>query len=260
MRNTVAVRPASIDAAFLPAAIELQETGPSPLGRAVMWTILGLLVTTVAWASWARIDIVSTAPGRVIPAGQVKIVQALDSGQVRSVRVTDGQRVRAGELLIELDPTESRAELELVDQESAEVRQQLERFRIIAPLLDEVMAGRLLQEEQTIESGSLPPVHRLLLGNQLADYRAQLDELSSQRKELVAERRTASAVSRHRLQLLPLVTQRAEAVKALLGRGQASLFGWLEIVQERVDLEQQSIAAGTQVQSREDSGHRRSRR
>jgi hypothetical protein len=61
---------------FLPAALEIQETPPSPLGRAVLWVILGLCVTALAWASLGEVDIVAVAPGKLVPSDRVKVIQA----------------------------------------------------------------------------------------------------------------------------------------------------------------------------------------
>jgi hemolysin D len=39
--------------AFLPAALEIVETPPSPIGRAIGATLVGLFVLALAWASCA---------------------------------------------------------------------------------------------------------------------------------------------------------------------------------------------------------------
>ena len=99
---------------FLPAALELIETPASPLGRAMMWTIVALAVIALAWACLGKVDIIATAPGRVIPSGQVKLIQPFEIGVVKAIHVTDGDHVRAGDVLIELDPTTNQADQEHV--------------------------------------------------------------------------------------------------------------------------------------------------
>jgi hypothetical protein len=54
--------------AFLPAALEIQETPPNPLGRTLMWCLVAIVVDTIAWASLGHVDVVAVAPGKVIPA------------------------------------------------------------------------------------------------------------------------------------------------------------------------------------------------
>src|ERR1700730_12795654 len=96
--------------AFLPAALEVVETPPSPIGRAISTTIITLFCLAVAWATYARVDIVASAQGKIVPSGRSKVIQALEIGVVRAIHVQDGQEVKAGDVLVELDPTVSAAE------------------------------------------------------------------------------------------------------------------------------------------------------
>ena len=65
-----------------------------------------------AWATVGKISIVATAPGKFIPDGRVKEMQPLESSIVKAIHVKEGQRVQAGDLLLELDPTLSAAEMD----------------------------------------------------------------------------------------------------------------------------------------------------
>jgi hemolysin D len=90
---------------FLPAALEIVETPPSPIGRALLWIIVSFFVIAITWSVIGRVDEVAVAPGKVIPSGYTKVVQAEDKGIVRKLNVTNGTRVKAGDVLIELDAT-----------------------------------------------------------------------------------------------------------------------------------------------------------
>src|SRR4029078_1915943 len=96
--------------AFLPAALEIVETPPSPIGRTIGVTIIPLVCAALAWAWWDTIDIVAAATGKIVPSGRTKVIQPFETGVVRSIRVQDGQAVKAGDVLIELDPTVNAAE------------------------------------------------------------------------------------------------------------------------------------------------------
>src|SRR5438034_9260166 len=91
--------------AFLPAALEIVETPPSPIGRAIGLTIITLFCIAFAWTCLGKIDIVASAPGKIIPTGRTKVIQPFETGVVRAIHVRDGQRVKAGDILIDLDPT-----------------------------------------------------------------------------------------------------------------------------------------------------------
>src|SRR5262249_30033790 len=96
--------------AFLPAALEIMETPPSPIGRTIAVTIAVLFCVALAWACWGTIDIVASATGKIVPSVRTKVVQPFETGVVRSIQVEDGQTVKAGDVLIELDPTVNAAE------------------------------------------------------------------------------------------------------------------------------------------------------
>ena len=108
MRATV---PRRDDAEFLPAVLEVQESPPSPFGRAVLLRLMLLFAAGIAWATLSHIDTVAVARGKLVPGGRSKVIQPLDSGIVRSIRVRDGQAVRRGAVLVELDPTPTTADL-----------------------------------------------------------------------------------------------------------------------------------------------------
>src|SRR5262245_49237049 len=98
------VRPGAQETAFLPAALEIVETPASPAGRAVGMTIIAIFCFALAWAALGHIDIVASAPGKIIPSEGTKLVQPFEIGMVKAIHVRDGQTVKAGDLLIELDP------------------------------------------------------------------------------------------------------------------------------------------------------------
>ena len=77
---------------------------PSPIGRAAVFSL------ALTWACLGKVDIVAVAPGKIIPSGRTKIIQPFETGVVRAIHVKAGQRVRAGDPLIDLDPAINAAE------------------------------------------------------------------------------------------------------------------------------------------------------
>ncbi|RWH75824.1 HlyD family type I secretion periplasmic adaptor subunit [Mesorhizobium sp.] len=98
------------DREFLPAAIEILETPPPPLPVVTMLTICVFFAAALAWSFYGRLDVHAVAPGKIDTAGRAKVIQPLDPGKVAAIYVDNGQRVRAGDLLLELDPAEPAAE------------------------------------------------------------------------------------------------------------------------------------------------------
>lgn len=96
--------------AFLPAHLELAETPAHPAPRWSMRVIAVLALLVLLIACFGRLDIVAVTRGKVLPNDRVKIIQPAITGVVRSIRARDGQRVQAGQLLIELDASQAAAD------------------------------------------------------------------------------------------------------------------------------------------------------
>ncbi|WP_240633710.1 hypothetical protein [Caulobacter flavus] len=56
-----------VEPGFLAAALEVVETPPSPIGRAIRWTIIAGAVGALVWSCWAKVDTVAIAEGRLVP-------------------------------------------------------------------------------------------------------------------------------------------------------------------------------------------------
>lgn len=96
--------------AFLPASLELAETPVHPAPYWAMRIIAVLALTVVLIGVIGQLDIVVSAKGKLVPNARVKVVQPAITGVVRRILVEDGQRVSAGTLLMELDPTQAEAD------------------------------------------------------------------------------------------------------------------------------------------------------
>jgi HlyD family type I secretion membrane fusion protein len=109
-----------------PPAGELPATrGPILAGCLVLALFFGGLV---GWAGSVPLASAGFAPGTVTFAGFRKTVQHLEGGIVREILVADGDEVEAGQVLIRLDDTRSRAELAAVDAQLVAVRAQEARL------------------------------------------------------------------------------------------------------------------------------------
>jgi len=67
-------------------------------------------IVFLGWAAFAPMDAAAFAPGHLQVSGERQSVQHRDGGIVSAIHVREGQRVRAGDVLIELKGDEVRAE------------------------------------------------------------------------------------------------------------------------------------------------------
>ena len=158
---------------FLPSILEVTETPPSPVGRLVMWTIVALLIIGGVWAFVGEVDEVAVATGKVIPVGNVKIVQSANKGTIKELYVKEGDYVEEGQPLMELDTTKTQAD---VDQ-----------FKKQAAYYD--MTVKRLQAEMNDEA-FVPPDSKDL---DAKDVQAQVALYQSRRQQVAAQLNKANA-------------------------------------------------------------------
>lgn len=98
------------DKEFLAPVLSLVETPASPLRSAMVLVICAAVTSMILWACLSSLDIFALAPGKVQPSGLSKIVQPLEPGRVSAIHVANGSLVSSGDVLAELDPTETKAD------------------------------------------------------------------------------------------------------------------------------------------------------
>jgi hemolysin D len=221
--------------AFLPAALEITETPPSPTRRLVGATIIALFCGALGWASLGTTDIVATAPGKIIPSSRIKIIQPFETGVVRAIHVQDGQSVKAGDVLIELDPTMSEAELGHLKSDL--VTTQLEITRLRAALAGH---GDPLEDFRPPEGASptLIEMQRQFLISQSAEQNAKLAEIERQRAQKEAERATITATIAKLNATIPLQQQRVDVREYLVKNQAGSKMDYLTELQQLVTQQQ----------------------
>ena len=215
------------DRAFLPAALEIVETPPSPIGRAFGVTIAALFCLLVTWASLGHVDIVASATGKIVPSGRVKLIQPFDTGVVRAIHVHDGQNVMAGDVLIELDPTMTEAEQEHIRSDL--IAAQLSVARLRAALSDNPEA---MFQPPAGANPDLIATQRHFLVRQMDEYRAKVAALDRQEKQKQAEIDTIAATISKLEADEPIIRQRLSIHTILADKQLGSKLAYLESLQQ----------------------------
>jgi hemolysin D len=242
------IRRQNYELAFLPAALEIAETPPSPVGRAVGATIIAIFCVALLWATFGKVDIVATATGKIIPSGRTKLIQPLETGVVRAIRVHEGQQVHAGESLIELDPTMTAAEQGHVKADLIAAR--LDVARLKAMLSD---GGDPLANFHPPEDGTAAQIemHRQFLISQTSEQRAKLAELDSQTSQKDAERQTVEASIAKLEATIPPLQERVDTRKYLSDKGLGSKMTYLSDYQDLVSQQQDLLIQRSRLKEAE---------
>jgi hemolysin D len=260
---------------FLPAAIEIQETPPAPVGRTVLWLIILFFLIAVTWALIGKIDIVATAKGKIIPSGHVKVIQPLEIGVVRHIRVTEGQEVAKGDVLVELDPTSTSADRERLSNELLLADLERARLKALLTIVDREdkppdfpsrgdVAAQItnLYEEEVSARTDQPPARQVptgaaldvqveILSNQYSEHQLRLVGLDQDLKRQQASLVTIKTQVRKLRETLPLVTRRTQAMKVLVDKSMAAELDYLTLEQERVEQKQDLAAEKSRLREAE---------
>ncbi|HIK76318.1 MAG TPA: HlyD family type I secretion periplasmic adaptor subunit [Gammaproteobacteria bacterium] len=73
--------------------------------------LVGLVVATGLWMYIAKLDVVSATIGSVVPSSQIKTIQHLEGGIVSKIYIKEGQQVSANQPLLDLESTDSEADV-----------------------------------------------------------------------------------------------------------------------------------------------------
>jgi hemolysin D len=228
----VAVQSQSIRSAerqFLPAALEIIETPPSPIGRLGAYTLVAVFVLALAWAWFGHVDIVAVSKGKIIPTGHTKIVQPFEIGVVRAIQVQDGQKVRAGDILVELDPTMNQADLE--HQQSDLMAARIDIARLTAALESESNPNARLVPPAGAAPDQVRMGEQFLIG-QVAQYRSKIAALAREEAQKYAELESQKVAISKIETVLPLMEERTQMRKTLFDHQTGTKLAYLENLQE----------------------------
>jgi hemolysin D len=228
------------EAAFLPAALSLQETPVHPAPRRLAYVIIAFFTAAVLWTTLGEIDIVAVAPGRLVVSDRTKLVQPLENSVVKRILVKDGDKVVAGQALVELDPTAATADSASVGEQLKSALSDLYRARALLQVLPE--AGYKLKPLARPDASTDRAV---ATDTQTAgQLRAEWSDIDSRLAKLAAEtaRREAEIATARELitkveTMLPLAQAREADFKRLADQGFMSGHAGQDRTRERIELE-----------------------
>jgi hemolysin D len=155
---------------------------------------------------------------------------------VRAIHVQDGQAVKAGDVLIELDPTISGAESDRLAKELLAARLDVNRLRALLSEGKDPAASFVAPEGA---SSAQIELHRTLLSYQLEEYRAKLANLDEQYTQAEASHAGAAAQVQKLTLSIPLLQKRVAALKTLVDRGWGEVLQYLQLSQDLVEHQQE---------------------
>jgi hemolysin D len=154
---------------FKPILAEIEERPTNPLGVYFLWTIISLMIVVLLGLFLVKIDVVVSARGKIIPIGDVKVVQPLETGVITKIHVKEGDHVTKGAVLLEIDPSVDTSDLEGKEKNLKNSRLSMERINSVLSE-KEFAPGKKDSSSEIVKA-------------QMTHYQAQRDVYNSTLKE-----------------------------------------------------------------------------
>ncbi len=191
-----------------------------------------MVVSFGVWSAISEIDIVSMAMGEVIPSTQVKTIQHLEGGIVREIKVIEGARVKAGQELVELEPTASSADVGELGERLVSLRFDLARLRSLLRGDDKLEIDPELTQERPDLAAAAHQRFQADLEKFQSDMKRQ-EAAINQRQQEIHEIRTRIANAGKSLKL---VDEQVKISEGLLKRDLTNRFVHLNLLKEAEEL------------------------
>ena len=226
---------------FLPAALEVVETPPSPLGRSVLWLLFIFILIVVIWVMVGQVDEVAIAPGKIIPTGNVKTIQAEDKGVVKGIFVKDGQKVSKGELLIELDTTITAADVARIKREVAYYSLEIDRL-----LAEQSGSSFIPQQYPSLDPKDIA-YQQNLYQTRLAEYNTKLLMAKALVMQNEADLATTKAGYKKQVELFAIAKEKEDRLMKLAQEDAIATFVVLDYQAKRIEIEEDINAQASEI-------------
>lgn len=229
---------------FKPILAEIEERPTNPLGTYFLWTIISLMIVVLLALFLVKIDVVVSARGKIIPTGDVKVIQPLETGVITKIHVKEGDYVKEGDILLEIDPSVDTADLEGKERNLHYSRLSMDRINAVLNEKD-FSPGRKDRASDIVKT-------------QMTHYEAQRDVYNSTLKEKekeVLENQSALESLKKEIEtinnVLSITLEDETRQKALVEIGTLADNRYREKVKERMNLERERDAKAGQVKQLE---------
>jgi hemolysin D len=189
--------------------------------------LVAFTLIAIVWSIVCQVDIIVNATGKIIPDARTKTIASVETASVRALYVQEGQTVTAGEVLVDLDASESdAARNKAAGDESMDILEAA-RSRALINALDTHIWP---------EIPKLPGIPRDL-------WRTEQAHLDGQYREFRADYRRDNDNVKRYAESLRLATKTANDYRDLLESHDVSLDDYSEKEEARVELERQMVDA-----------------
>lgn len=160
----------------------IREEAEPLAARSTLFVLSAFLVAMVAILCLTQVDrVITSLEGKIVPAGQVSVLQALDPSIIKTIDVREGEQVEPGQLLATLDATFTSADLTQAKLQIASLETQVARDEAELKQQPLVFPSRSDDDFQRYAG-----LQKALYDQRMAQYTAQLNSFQSKIKQTQA--------------------------------------------------------------------------
>jgi HlyD family secretion protein len=164
---------------FQPDAVELERRTMPAAAWMTLYTVAALIVATIVWASWAEVDRIVTAQGKLVSVDAPILIDSKLATPIASLNAKFGDRVQAGMVIATMDPTFSDADVAQLEVRKASLDAVIARLRAEREDLSFDIAGHEGDRDWTMQL-QLYQDRKREFEAQIKKYDAQLAALDVQ--------------------------------------------------------------------------------
>jgi adhesin transport system membrane fusion protein len=197
----------------------LDRLRPASASNLLLWAILAFIAVFVLWAAFTEIDRTVRGEGRVVPSSRLQVISNLEGGLIAQILVRGGMEVKAGQALLKLDPTQTRAELGSNSAATAALSAKIARLEAELdgrePVYPAGADAAQVRIERALHDARMAELASLLAGAGARQAQASRAVLESQ--SMLAARQSAREAAASELEMIrPLVERGIEPRLALV--------------------------------------------
>ena len=248
----LAPRAAAAPAAWIPVPSEAPSETPFHQVRGLAFAglaIVGLFFGVGGiWAFCAPLESAAIASGHIGAESSRKTIQHLEGGIIQEILVKDGDNVKAGDVLVQLDPTKAKSQVAvLTDQRLAE---QVREARL---LTERAGQDHIVWPAAIVASANEPSVAQAIASEtklfdiRSALQRAKVNAAIDRRHQAEAQIPGQRALEQSAVQQLSLYREEEAGARELLAKGLEAKPRYLQIERSMADTEAHRLDAQAQM-------------
>jgi adhesin transport system membrane fusion protein len=200
--------------------------------RIVLWFWVLTVFLFLLWASFAKVDEIVRADGKIIPSGKNQIVQNLEGGIIKDILVSEGDIIKKGDILIQIQNQKSISSFEENELKVDELRAKVARLKAQA------YSVNLNFDEELKDEINLVNREKSLYNTNIKKLNSRINIFNEQIKQEQSNLKESKNTIGHLKRSKDLLSQELEMLEPLVIKGIRAKVDLLRLKQELNGIEQ----------------------